>query len=102
MSGAFFETFVLGEIINSWSKCASHYANRQSRRREVSLTNLNFCVITANMQSNLIAFPNTFLFSEASHETPSVFEVEFIAGNMVYEYGFELLNEEVLTLEILS
>ena len=47
------------------------------------------------MQSKLIAFTRTFLFSEASHETPCVFEIEFIAGNVVYEYGFELMNGEV-------
>jgi AAA15 family ATPase/GTPase len=35
------------------------------------------------------------LFSESSNETPSIFEVEFIADDVVYEYGFELLKGEV-------
>ena len=47
------------------------------------------------MQSWMIANVNTFLYSSASTETPSVFEVEFIADGLVFEYGFELLNGEV-------
>jgi len=48
-----------------------------------------------NMQSKMIANIDNFIFSEISNETSSVFEVEFIADGLMYEYGFELLNGEV-------
>jgi AAA15 family ATPase/GTPase len=48
-----------------------------------------------SLQSRMIANIDNFIFSVISNETPSVFEVEFIADGLVYEYGFELLNGEV-------
>ena len=48
-----------------------------------------------SMQSKMIANIDNFLFLETSNETPSVFEIEFIADGFVYEYGFELLKGEV-------
>lgn len=46
-------------------------------------------------QSKMMSDINNFLFSEISDETPSLFEVEFIANDIVYVYGFEILNGEV-------
>ena len=61
-----------------------------------AIANMKHIVLAERaLQSKLIAFTNTFLFLDASIVTPSVFEVEFITGNMVYEYGFELINGEV-------
>jgi len=48
-----------------------------------------------SLQSKMVAGINNFIFSEIANETPSIFEVEFIADGLVYEYGFELLNGEV-------
>jgi AAA15 family ATPase/GTPase len=48
-----------------------------------------------SLQSKMIANIDIFRFSKDSYEKPSVFEVEFIANETVYEYGFELLNGEV-------
>jgi AAA15 family ATPase/GTPase len=48
-----------------------------------------------NLQSKMIANIDNFMFSETSNEMPSIFEIEFIADGLVYEYGFELLNGEV-------
>ena len=48
-----------------------------------------------SIQSRMISNIDNFLFLETSKEEPSVFEIEFIAGRFVYEYGFELLKGEV-------
>jgi len=48
-----------------------------------------------SLQSKMIAQFDNFLFSKVSDETPSGFEVEFIADGLVYMYGFELLKGEV-------
>lgn len=48
-----------------------------------------------NLQSRLISNIDNFMFSKISNEMPSLFEARFIAGGMVYEYGFELLNGEI-------
>jgi len=55
----------------------------------------NIVLAELNMQSKMIANIDNFIFSNISSETPSIFGVEFIAGGLVYEYGFELLNGEV-------
>ena len=36
-----------------------------------------------------------FLLNEKNHETPVLFELEFIIDDTTYKYGFEILNEEV-------
>jgi AAA15 family ATPase/GTPase len=46
-------------------------------------------------QSKMMSDINNFLFSQVSKNTPSLFEVEFIADGAVYVYGFEILNGEV-------
>ena len=48
-----------------------------------------------SLQSKMISNVDNFAFYESSDKTPSLFEVEFIADDIVYEYGFELLNGEV-------
>lgn len=48
-----------------------------------------------SLQSKMVSNIDNFAFSETSSRTPSVFEVEFIADGMVFEYGFEILNSEV-------
>jgi AAA15 family ATPase/GTPase len=55
----------------------------------------NIVLAELNLQIKMIANLNNFRFSETSDEIPSVFEVEFIADDIVYEYGFELLQGEV-------
>ena len=55
----------------------------------------NIVLAELSLQSKMISNIDNFIFSENSNETPSVFEVEFIADGMVYEYGFEFLNGEV-------
>jgi AAA15 family ATPase/GTPase len=55
----------------------------------------NIVLAELNLQSKIITNIDNFIFSEISNETSSLFEVEFIADGMVYEYGFELLNGEV-------
>ena len=66
----------------------SNFIKAMSNMKSIVLAELN-------MQSWMIANVNAFLCSSASTETPSVFEVEFIADGLVFEYGFELLNGEV-------
>lgn len=46
-------------------------------------------------QSKMMCNINNFLFSEIANKTPSLFEVEFIANDIVYTYGFEILNGEI-------
>ena len=46
-------------------------------------------------QSRMIVDIENFIFSDASDDIPSVFEVEFISDGLLYEYGFELLHGEV-------
>jgi AAA15 family ATPase/GTPase len=55
----------------------------------------NTVLAELSLQSRLIANVENFIFSDSSNVIPSVFEVEFIADGIVYEYGFELLNGEV-------
>jgi Predicted ATPases len=55
----------------------------------------NIVLAELSLQSKMISNIDNFIFSENSNETPSIFEVEFIADGMVYEYGVEFLNGEV-------
>jgi len=48
-----------------------------------------------NSQSKMIFNIDNFAFSEFANKTPNLFEINFIADDIVYEYGFELLNSEV-------
>lgn len=76
--------FVLGA--NGSGK--SNFINAVNFMKDVVLAELS-------LQSKLIASVNNFAFSKISDDTPSVFEIEFIADDMVYEYGFELIGGEV-------
>ena len=46
-------------------------------------------------QSEIIQLHNHFAFKENANNIPRTFEVEFIEDNLVFVYGFELLNNEV-------
>ena len=48
-----------------------------------------------NSQSKMIFNIDNFAFSESANKIPNLFEIDFIADGIVYEYGFELLNGEV-------
>lgn len=77
-------TFILGA--NGSGK--SNFINAVNFMKEVVLAELS-------LQSKLISNVNNFAFSKISDDMPSVFEIEFIADDIVYEYGFELISGEV-------
>ena len=47
-------------------------------------------------QSYLLKNRNYFALSEAAMNTPTVFEVEFLFEGVMYQYGFEILHDEVI------
>ena len=56
---------------------------------------LNFVLTDTNAQSKTISQIPYFGFNTAAVKKPTAFEVAFIANDIMYEYGFELLNGEV-------
>lgn len=66
----------------------SNFINAVNFMKEVVLAELS-------LQSRLISKVDNFAFSKSSDNTPSLFEIEFIADGVVYDYGFELLKGEV-------
>jgi len=54
----------------------------------------NIVLADLNLQSKMMRVKN-FAFHELAKKVPSAFEVAFIADDMMYEYGFELLGGKV-------
>ena len=87
-------TTAYGELIKS---AFVFGANSSGKTNFVEVVDIMRKIVLAErtLQSRMIASVDTFLFSEASSNTPSAFEIEFIANDVVYEYGFEILKGEV-------
>jgi len=56
----------------------------------------NFILTDTSGQSKMVSRIPNFAFNDLSKEQPTAFEVQFIINDVLYEYGFELLNEEVV------
>ena len=85
---------VYGELIKSAFVLGANGSGKSNFARAIYYMK-TVAIADLNLQSKMIANVDKFLFSEASSETPSVFEIEFIADGLVYEYGFEILKGEV-------
>lgn len=54
------------------------------------------CVLASfEVQAKIIAVLNNFAFNEASSKKAKSFEVSFIVDNILYEYGFSILNGKI-------
>jgi len=73
-------------------------ANGSGKSNFVKAVNCMKDVVLAdlNSQSRMIFNIDNFAFSESANNIPTFFEVEFIADGIVYDYGFEILNGEVI------
>lgn len=61
-----------------------------------SLEYMCSCVLAGfEVQSKMIAVPNNFAFNEGSENKPKSFEVDFIIDDVLYEYGFSILNSKI-------
>jgi AAA15 family ATPase/GTPase len=83
-----------GELIKSAFVLGANGSGKSNFIRAIDYMK-DIVLAELSLQSRMIAHVDNFLFSEVSNDTPSVFEVEFITDEIVYEYGFELLNSEV-------
>ena len=54
------------------------------------------CVLAGfEVQSKIIAVSNNFAFNEYSENKPKSFEIDFIIDDILYEYGFSILNSKI-------
>lgn len=54
------------------------------------------CVLSGfEVQSKIISVPNNFAFNEVGANKPKSFEVSFIIDNILYEYGFSILDGKI-------
>ncbi|NFO28833.1 ATP-binding protein [Clostridium botulinum] len=61
-----------------------------------SLEYMCTCVLASfEVQAKIIALSNNFIFNENSNEKPKSFEVSFIIDNILYIYGFSILNGKI-------
>jgi hypothetical protein len=54
------------------------------------------CVLASfEVQAKIVAVQNSFIFNEMGFNKPKTFEVSFIIDNILYEYGFSILNGKI-------
>jgi len=56
---------------------------------------LDIVLADFSVQSKLISSPSKFFFHSSAKSKPTSFEISFIINDVLYEYGFELLNGKV-------
>jgi len=56
---------------------------------------MNFVLVDLLTQSRMASQTPYFGFNTVAKKKPTAFETQFIVNNILYEYGFELLNGEV-------
>ena len=55
------------------------------------------CVLASfEVQSKMISIPNNFAFNEVGENKPKSFEVSFILEDIMYIYGFSILNGKIV------
>lgn len=61
-----------------------------------SLNYMSSCVLASfELQSKIISLNNNFIFNENVKNKPKCFEVTFIIDDILYEYGFAILNRKI-------
>jgi len=55
----------------------------------------NIVLAPIDIQSQMIGSPNYFIFSEVGKQKPVFFEATFLVNDIMFEYGFEILNGKV-------
>lgn len=62
-----------------------------------ALQYMSNCVLASfEVQSNIISISNNFIFNQEGNNKPKTFEVSFIIEDILYEYGFSILDGKIV------
>ncbi len=84
-----------GELLKS---CLMYGANGSGKTNFINALAYMKFVVTSELdvQSRIISSPNYFLFNSASKNKPTSFSITFIVKDILYDYGFSVLNNKII------
>ena len=83
-----------GELLKS---CLVYGANGSGKTNLISALDFMKRVVTSELdiQSKMISEPNYFYFNQGAKEKPMSFSISFIVDDVLYDYGFSILNNKI-------
>lgn len=84
-----------GELLKS---CFMYGANGSGKTNFINALAFMKFIVTSELdvQSRIISKPNYFLFNNASKDKPTSFSIAFIVDDILYDYGFSILNNKII------
>lgn len=85
-----------GELLKS---CFMYGANGSGKTNFIDALAFMKYIVTSELdvQSRIISKPNYFLFNNASKDKPTSFSIAFIVDGILYDYGFSVLNNKIIS-----
>ena len=83
-----------GELLKS---CLMYGANGSGKTNFINALSFMKAVVTSELdvQTKIISSINYFLFNTSSKEKPIEFSISFIIDDILYDYGFSILNNKI-------
>ncbi len=83
-----------GELLKS---CLMYGANGSGKTNFINALSFMKAVVTSELdvQTKIISSINYFLFNKSSKEKPIKFSISFIIDDILYDYGFSILNNKI-------
>lgn len=84
-----------GELLKS---CLMYGANGSGKTNFINALSFMKAVVTSELdvQTKIISSINYFLFNKSSKEKPIKFSISFIINDVLYDYGFSILNNKII------
>ena len=83
-----------GELLKS---CIMYGANGSGKTNFINALAFMKMIVTSELdtQSKIISRPNYFLFQKSSKDKPMEFSISFVVDDILYDYGFAILNGKI-------
>ena len=83
-----------GELLKS---CLMYGANGSGKTNFINALSFMKSVVTSELdvQTKIISSINYFLFNKSSKEKPIKFSISFIVDDVLYDYGFSILDNKI-------
>ena len=85
-----------GELLKS---CLMYGANGSGKTNFINALSFMKAVVTSELdvQAKIISSINYFLFNKMAKEKPITFSISFIIDDVLYDYGFSILNNKIIS-----